>query len=52
MEQDERIREAYQEGYKAYMQDENSEDNPYNTSDEWDLYKSWKEGFADAGWDD
>lgn len=52
MEQDERIREAYEEGYRAYMQGENSDDNPYTGSDEYVLYQAWREGFADAGWDD
>lgn len=52
MQQDERIKQAREEGYQAYMQGENRDDNPYNNSDEYVLYQAWQEGFMDAGWDD
>lgn len=45
-------KQAYDEGYRAYVDDLSYDDNPYNNNDEWELNRAWCEGYADAGWDD
>lgn len=45
-------KQAYDEGYRAYVDDVSYDDNPYNNNDEWDLNRSWAAGYTDAGWDD
>lgn len=51
-------KQAYDEGYRAYVDGLSYDDNPYNNNDEWDpfneweLNRAWCEGYADAGWDD
>lgn len=49
---DNAISEAYREGYRAYLDDKQKSDNPYNTNDEFRLHRAWRNGFEDAGWDD
>ena len=45
-------KEAYDDGYRAYVEDRSYDDNPYNNNDEWNLLVAWNEGYSDAGWDD
>ncbi len=45
-------KQAYDEGYRAYVDDRSYDDNPYDNDDEWELNRAWAEGYADAGWDD
>ena len=45
--------EARRSGYEAYLNGLTQDDNPYeNVESEWDLRDAWREGWADAAWDD
>jgi hypothetical protein len=41
---------AYEEGYNAYFQGEDVDDNPYLF--ETDEYEDWEEGYTDAEYND
>ena len=41
-------RDAYDEGYDAYWDGRETEDNPYDAADESDQRESWETGWRDA----
>jgi ribosome modulation factor len=46
-------RQAYDEGYDAYVDGLTQDDNPYeNVESEWDLRDAWSDGWYNAAWDD
>ena len=47
-----KIKNAYDDGYSAYLNDLRKSDNPFNNNDEWDLLRAWDEGYDAAAWDD
>ena len=50
---DEKLNEAYWDGYNAYLNDQSVQDNPYKTdAKEEALWEQWKEGYYAAAWDD
>lgn len=47
--------EEYQEGYRAYLNDEGRDSNPYSYYDDESLNQpanDWDEGYMEAAWDD
>lgn len=45
-------RDAWDDGYGAYLNEKYLDANPYDTNDvEWDLYDAWRNGWFDAAWD-
>lgn len=44
--------DAHADGYRAYLDDLSTDDNPYNNNDEWHLHLAWNEGWSAAAWDD
>ena len=47
-----KIKNAYDDGYSAYLNDLRKSDNPFNNNDDWDLLRAWDEGYDAAAWDD
>ena len=44
--------DAQNDGYRAYQNGLNRNDNPFNNNDEWDLHLAWLDGYMQAAQDD